>query len=87
MVTGVSTLSEVNLSAKANALTTRVVGAVRGSSGPERHCQTAVRVGRLLVYVNDREALDSFLDALHQAEALADKAFGPSDPIVYRRAP
>ena len=40
------------------------------------HGQIAVRVGRLLVYVNDRDALDSFLDAWRQAEALADKAFG-----------
>jgi len=40
------------------------------------HGQIAVRVGRLLVYVNDREALDSFLDAWRQAADLADKAFG-----------
>jgi hypothetical protein len=41
------------------------------------HGQIAVRVGRLLVYVNDREALDSFVDAWRRAEALADKTFGP----------
>ena len=49
------------------------------------HGQIAVRVGRLLVYCNDREALESFLDAWHRAEALADKAFGPMDPPKYRR--
>ena len=44
------------------------------------HGQIAVRVGRLLVYVNDRDALDSFLDAWHRAAELADKAFGPQRP-------
>ena len=47
------------------------------------HGHISVRVGRLLVYVNDREALDSFLDAWHRAEALADKAFGATGPISY----
>jgi hypothetical protein len=50
------------------------------------HGQIAVRVGRLLVYLNDRDALESFIDAWRRAEALADKAFGPLDPIEYRRS-
>jgi hypothetical protein len=49
------------------------------------HGQIAVRVGRLLVYVNDRDAMESFVDAWRRAEALADKAFGPLDPVEYRR--
>lgn len=53
-------------------------------AGPANHGQIAVRVGRLLVYVNDREALASFLDAWQQAEALADKAFGVNGPHVYQ---
>ena len=48
-------------------------------SGPGKG-QIGVRVGRLLVYVANREALASFLDAWAQAEALADKAFGPDMP-------
>jgi hypothetical protein len=49
------------------------------------HGQIAVRVGRLLVYVNDCAALDSFLDAWTRAEELADRAFGPvPGPQVYR---
>ena len=44
-------------------------------SGPGQG-QIGVRVGRLLVYVSNREALASFLDAWGQAGALADKAFG-----------
>ncbi len=47
--------------------------------------QIAVRVGRLLVYVNDREALDSFLDAWQQAADLGEKAFGVVlPPPAYR---
>ena len=48
-------------------------------SGPGKG-QIGVRVGRLLVYVANREALASFLDAWAQAEALADKAFEPELP-------
>jgi hypothetical protein len=59
------------------------VAAATPLAGPG-HGQIAVRVGRLLVYVNEREALDSFVDAWRRAEALADKAFGPQDPVPYR---
>ena len=45
-------------------------------SGPGNG-QIGVRVGRLLVYCANREALGSFLDAWRKAGALADKAFGP----------
>jgi hypothetical protein len=48
-------------------------------SGPGQG-QIGVRVGRLLVYVANREALESFLSAWREAEALADKAFGPELP-------
>lgn len=49
------------------------------------HGQIAVRVGRLLMYINDREALDSLLDAWQQAAGLADKAFGVElPPPAYR---
>src|SRR5665811_687346 len=43
--------------------------------------QIGVRVGRLLVYVANREALDSFLDAWGKAGALDEKAFGPDLPL------
>jgi hypothetical protein len=49
-------------------------------SGPGKG-QIGVRVGRLLVYVANREALDSFLEAWGKAGALADKAFGPEMPL------
>ena len=48
-------------------------------SGPGKG-QIGVRVGRILIYVANREALQSFLDAWREAEALADKAFGPELP-------
>lgn len=43
-------------------------------SGPGKG-QIGARVGRLLVYVANRETLASFLEAWTKAEALADKAF------------
>ena len=36
--------------------------------------------GRLLMYINDRDALDSFLDAWQQAANLGDQAFGAVPP-------
>lgn len=60
------------------------VQAATPSAGPG-HGQIAVRVGRLLMYINDRDALDSFLDAWQQAADLGDKAFGVvSPPAAYR---
>ena len=55
------------------------VQAIAPLSGPGKG-QIGVRVGRLLVYVANKEALQSFLDAWGQAEALADRAFGPELP-------
>jgi hypothetical protein len=49
-------------------------------SGPGQG-QIGVRVGRLLVYCANREALSSFLEAWGKAAALADKAFGPEMPL------
>ena len=47
--------------------------------------QIAVRVGRVLVYVTDRDALASFTAAWAEAQTLADQAFGPQlPPPVYR---
>lgn len=55
------------------------VQAIAPLSGPGKG-EIGVRVGRLLIYVANREALASFVDAWRQAEALADKAFGPELP-------
>ena len=49
-------------------------------SGPGQG-QVGVRVGRLLVYCANREALGSFLDAWSKAAGLADQAFGPDLPL------
>ena len=51
------------------------VQAVTPLAGPG-HGQIAIRLGRILVYINDREALDSLLDAWRQAADLGDRAFG-----------
>ena len=36
-----------------------------------------------MVYVSDRQALASFLEAWREAEAVADKAFGPELPPAF----
>ncbi|WP_404387410.1 hypothetical protein [Humibacillus xanthopallidus] len=47
--------------------------------------QIAVRVGRVVVYVTDRDALQAFVSAWTEAQTLADQAFGPKmPPPVYR---
>ena len=51
------------------------VQALTRLAGPG-HGQLAVRVGRVLVYVNDLEALNGFLDGWREAAELADKVFG-----------
>ena len=58
------------------------VQAIAPLSGPGQG-QIGIRVGRILIYVANREALASFLDAWGQAEALADKAFGPKLPLPH----
>ena len=51
----------------------RVLTPTNGSDSPK----IAVRVGRILVLVSDREALESFVGAWHQDMALTGEAFGP----------
>jgi len=60
------------------------VQAATAAAGPG-HGQIAVRVGRLLMYINDRDALDSFLDAWQQAADLGDQAFGAESPSAAYR--
>jgi hypothetical protein len=55
------------------------VQAIAPLSGPGQG-QIGVRVGRLLVYVANREALASFVSAWTEAKVLADRAFGPELP-------
>lgn len=53
-------------------------------SGPHQG-QIGVRVGRVLVYVANREALASFVSAWNEAASLAAEAFGPAlPPPVYK---
>lgn len=40
----------------------------------------SIRVGRVLIYLEDRRALDDWLAAVHEAEALSDAVFGPVMP-------
>lgn len=40
----------------------------------------SIRVGRVLIYLEDRRALDDWLAAVHEAEALSEAVFGPVMP-------
>ena len=51
------------------------VQAVTPPAGPG-HGQIAIRLARVLIYLNDREALDSLLDASLRASEFGDEAFG-----------
>ena len=44
------------------------------------HGYVVLRVGRLLVYLEDRDALDTWREALRQAIELSDEAYGPELP-------
>jgi hypothetical protein len=55
----------------------RLLTPIGGSSGP----QIAVRVGRIMVLVSNRQALESFFGAWHEAMTLADRAFWPDLPL------
>ena len=61
------------------------VQAVTPLAGPG-HGQIAIRLGRVLIYLNDRQALESLQDACQQASEHGDKAFGVVlPPVAYRR--
>ncbi len=47
----------------------------------------AVRVGRVLVYLEDRDALQAWTTAIAKAADLADSAFGPDLPDARYQPP
>ncbi len=47
----------------------------------------AVRVGRVLVYLEDRDALQAWTTAIDKAADLADAAFGPDLPAARTQPP
>lgn len=61
------------------------VMAVAGTASGNGQAHIAVRVGRVLVYVADREALRCFVAAWSQAERMGTRVF-PEDPDVVWRA-
>jgi hypothetical protein len=42
----------------------------------------AVKVGPILLLLSDREALESWQDALDEARSLADLAYGPASVLA-----
>ena len=53
------------------------VEAVAGQAKRVGRTHIAIRFGSLLFYLEDRDALDSLARAVRNADALADRAFGP----------
>jgi len=62
-------------------------------AGPQDHRvgrgygHIAVRVGRVLVYLEDRQALEAWATAIGKAADLADAAFGPDLPASRYQPP
>lgn len=59
-------------------LDTRVVG-VTGAAARGGREHIALRIGRVLLYLEDRAALETLNAALDQANGLADRVFGPAE--------
>ena len=59
----------------------RVSAATAEASG-RGYGHIAVRVGRILVYLEDRDALQAWTTAIGKAADLADAAFGPELPAA-----
>jgi hypothetical protein len=60
--------------------------AVSGAASGTGKGHIAVRVGRILVYLEDRDALAAFRDAWKRADGLAEAAFGPLWPTAASEA-
>ena len=56
------------------------VSAVTAEASGRGYGHIAVRVGRVLVYLEDRDALQAWTTAIGKAADLADAAFGPDLP-------
>ncbi len=56
------------------------VSAVTAEASGRGYGHLAVRVGRILVYLEDRDALQAWTTAIGKAAGLADAAFGPDLP-------
>ncbi len=57
----------------------RVTGTTPQASG-RGYGHLCLRVGRVLIYLEDRDSLLAWQEALRQADALADSAYGPVLP-------
>ena len=57
------------------------VNAVAPHVSETRRGHICLRVGRILIYLEDRTALEDWTAALSQANRLAEGAFGPPPPV------
>ncbi len=56
------------------------VSAMTAEASGRGHGHIAIRVGRILIYLEDRDALQAWTTAIGKATDLADSAFGPDLP-------
>jgi len=63
------------------------VAAVTAEASGRGYGHIAVRVGRVLVYLEDRDALQAWTTAIGKAADLADAAFGPDLPDARYQPP
>ena len=68
------------------ALDWRVQG-VTGAAARKGQAHIALRYGRVLLYLEDREALETLVDALEAACELREQVFGTEDPPTEPRRP
>jgi len=58
------------------------VSAVTAEASGRGYGHITIRVGRILVYLEDRDALQAWTTAIGRAAELADSAFGPDLPAA-----
>ncbi len=63
------------------------VSAVTAEATGRGYGHIAVRVGRILVYLEDRDALQAWTTAIGKAADSADQAFGPDLPACRYQPP
>lgn len=56
------------------------VRAVAPEAGVQGKGHIAIRIGRVLIYLQDRDALRSLRDAVEEADNFADRVYGPVLP-------
>lgn len=60
---------------------TSVFGVTGSAARPGERAHIGLKFGRILIYLEDRAALDALVQATHQAEGMADSVYGPVQDV------